>query len=139
MTINRHSTSTLATKPLQLTPKNPANECSKKHQTDMSDRDPLRLVADRFAVAITPAMQDLIDPTDPNDPLAKQFLPDARELHDGPDELTDPIGDASHSPVTGIVHRYPDRLLLTPIRVCPVYCRLCLRREQVGSKPDSKL
>lgn len=94
----------------------------------------LALVAERFAVAITPRMQDLIDPTDPNDPIAKQFEPDVRELRERPEEFADPIGDEAHSPVPGIVHRYPDRLLLAPIRVCPVYCRFCFRRETVGQQ-----
>jgi lysine 2,3-aminomutase len=85
-------------------------------------------------VAITPTLAGLIDPTDPADPIARQFVPDLRELDAGPAELTDPIGDDAHSPVRGIVHRYPDRLLLTPILHCPVYCRFCFRREKVGGE-----
>ena len=49
-----------------------------------------------------------------------------------PEELADPIGDEARSPVKGIVHRYPDRVLLKPLHVCPVYCRFCFRREKVG-------
>ncbi|HET8727426.1 MAG TPA: lysine-2,3-aminomutase-like protein, partial [Alphaproteobacteria bacterium] len=52
------------------------------------------------------------------------------------DELEDPIGDAAHSPVKGIVHRYPDRALLKPLHACPVYCRFCFRREMVGPGGD---
>ncbi|MDP6616644.1 MAG: lysine-2,3-aminomutase-like protein, partial [Gammaproteobacteria bacterium] len=89
--------------------------------------------------AITEPMQDLVDPADPDDPIAKQFMPDVRELAEHPDELCDPIGDDRHSPVPGIVHRYPDRLLLTPIRVCPVYCRFCFRRETVGQQDNGLL
>jgi lysine 2,3-aminomutase len=96
-------------------------------------------VASRFAVAITPAMLDLIDPADPHDPIARQFVPATEELVDAPTDVTDPIGDAAHSPLPGIVHRYPDRLLLTPIRVCPVYCRFCFRRETVGHAGDGAL
>jgi lysine 2,3-aminomutase len=77
-------------------------------------------------------MVGLIDPTDPADPIARQFLPSARELERQGEELTDPIGDETHSPVKGIVHRYPDRVLLKPLHACPVYCRFCFRREQVG-------
>lgn len=99
----------------------------------------LALVASRFAVAITEPMQDLVDPADPNDPIAKQFMPDVRELYEHIDELHDPIGDDIHSPLPGIVHRYPDRLLLTPIRVCPVYCRFCFRRETVGQQGSGLL
>ena len=107
------------------------------HRATGSD-DPA-LVASRFAVAITEPMQDLIDPADPNDPIAKQFEPDVRELADNPGELHDPIGDEAHSPVPGIVHRYPDRLLLTAIRVCPVYCRFCFRHETVGQQDNGLL
>jgi len=92
----------------------------------------LESVAARYAVAITPAMADLIDPLHPADPIARQFMPDPRELELAPEELADPIGDATHSPVKGIVHRYPDRLLLTLTHACAVYCRFCFRREVVG-------
>ncbi|HLZ67667.1 MAG TPA: lysine-2,3-aminomutase-like protein [Aliidongia sp.] len=92
----------------------------------------LEQVAARYAVAITPAMADLVDAGDANDPIARQFVPDGRELDHRPEELADPIGDHSHSPVKGIVHRYPDRVLLKPSHACPVYCRFCFRREMVG-------
>jgi lysine 2,3-aminomutase len=92
----------------------------------------LGTVTARYAVAITPDMVRLIDRTDPDDPIARQFVPTADELITAPDELSDPIGDAAHSPVKGIVHRYPDRVLLKPLHACPVYCRFCFRREQVG-------
>src|ERR1051325_4755584 len=72
----------------------------------------LERVAARYAVAITPDLVDLIDPADPADPLARQFVPDAAELAVTPQESADPIGDEAHSPVEGIVHRYPDRVLL---------------------------
>jgi lysine 2,3-aminomutase len=89
-------------------------------------------VAERYAVAITPEMLALIDPSDPADPIARQFVPDARELEQRPEELPDPIGDERFSPVPGVVHRYPDRVLLKLTHVCPVYCRFCFRRETVG-------
>ncbi len=89
-------------------------------------------VAARYAVAITPAMADLIDPADPLDPIARQFVPDARELEQSPQESRDPIGDDAFSPVEGIVHRYPDRVLLKIVNACVVYCRFCFRREMVG-------
>lgn len=89
-------------------------------------------VAERYAVAISPAIAGLIDPNDPDDPIARQFVPDAAELTLLPEERDDPIGDKPHSPVTGIVHRYPDRVLLKAVHVCPVYCRFCFRREMVG-------
>ena len=92
----------------------------------------LRRVAERFSVAITEDMAALIDRDDPADPIAAQFVPDLAELNDSPEDRHDPIGDGHHSPLPGIVHRYPDRLLLKPILSCPVYCRFCFRREQVG-------
>ena len=85
-----------------------------------------------YAVAVTPDMAALIDPTDVNDPIARQFIPNPAELVRLPEERDDPIGDAAHSPVPGIVHRYPDRVLLKAVHVCPVYCRFCFRREMVG-------
>ena len=92
----------------------------------------LERVAARYAVAITPAIADLIDTGDPHDPIARQFVPSAAELHTTPEERADPIGDAAHSPVEGVVHRYPDRVLLKLVNVCAVYCRFCFRREMVG-------
>jgi lysine 2,3-aminomutase len=101
--------------------------------------DPLAEVARRYAVAITPAMDALIDPTNADDPIAAQFRPDARELEIAPDELNDPIGDEAHTPVKGVVHRYADRCLLKLVHVCPVYCRFCFRREMVGPQGDGTL
>jgi lysine 2,3-aminomutase len=92
----------------------------------------LQAVAARYAVAITPAVAALIDQTDPDDPIARQFVPDARELVRDEAEHADPIGDEAFSPVAGIVHRYPDRVLLKVVNACAVYCRFCFRREMVG-------
>jgi len=92
----------------------------------------LARVAECYAVAITPEIAALIDRADPNDPIARQFVPDIAELTTAPGERADPIGDDAHSPVEGIVHRYPDRVLLKLVNVCAVYCRFCFRREMVG-------
>jgi lysine 2,3-aminomutase len=92
----------------------------------------LEQVAARYAVAISPAMAGLIDADDPDDPIARQFIPDPAELVREPEERADPIGDDAFSPVEGIVHRYPDRVLLKLVYTCPVYCRFCFRREMVG-------
>jgi lysine 2,3-aminomutase len=104
--------------------------------TQAGDRDDLDRVADRYAIAITPHLADLIDGADKDDPIARQFVPSAQELAATPDERLDPIGDEAHSPVKGIVHRYPDRVLLKALHACPVYCRFCFRREQVGPGGD---
>ncbi|MFY9953270.1 lysine-2,3-aminomutase-like protein [Bradyrhizobium sp.] len=99
----------------------------------------LEQVAARYAVAVTPEIAGLIDPGDPADPIARQFIPTADELVTGPGERADPIGDQTHSPVSGIVHRYPDRVLFKLVHVCAVYCRFCFRREMVGPGRDIAL
>ena len=67
-----------------------------------------------------------------DDPIARQYIPRAAELE--PDDLaiTDPIGDHRFSPLKGLIHRYPDRVLLKPLEVCAVYCRFCFRRESIN-------
>ena len=92
----------------------------------------LALVAQKYAVAVSPTLQALIDPADPADPIARQFLPDIAELIETEAERSDPIGDMAHSPVPGIVHRHPGRVLFKAVSHCPVYCRFCFRREQIG-------
>ncbi|HEV3500012.1 MAG TPA: lysine-2,3-aminomutase-like protein [Bradyrhizobium sp.] len=99
----------------------------------------LERVAARYAVAVTPDIAGLIDPNDPDDPIARQFIPTAHELVVQRGENADPIGDHAHSPVAGIVHRYPDRVLFKLVHVCAVYCRFCFRREMVGPGKDSAL
>jgi lysine 2,3-aminomutase len=99
----------------------------------------LEQVAARYAVAVTPEIAALIDPDDPNDPIALQFIPQPEELVAAPGESADPIGDHTHSPVSGIVHRYPDRVLFKLVHVCAVYCRFCFRREMVGPGKASSL
>jgi lysine 2,3-aminomutase len=102
------------------------------------ERAALENVGSRYAVALPPALAALIDRRDPSDPIARQFVPTAAELDARPEELSDPIGDNVHSPVEGIVHRYPDRVLLKLTHVCAVYCRFCFRREMVGpDKPNA--
>ncbi|MGY4332664.1 KamA family protein [Bradyrhizobium sp. LB7.2] len=99
----------------------------------------LERVAARYAVAITPALVELIDKSSPDDPIARQFVPTAAELEMQPGENADPIGDHPHSPVPGIVHRYPDRVLFKLVHVCAVYCRFCFRREMVGPGKENAL
>ena len=103
------------------------------------DARELEQVTAAYATAITPAMAALIDRSNPADPIALQFVPTPAELDIRPGELPDPIGDKAHEPVEGIVHRYPDRVLLKIVSVCPVYCRFCFRREMVGPDKDGNL
>ncbi|MGU3493006.1 lysine-2,3-aminomutase-like protein [Xanthobacteraceae bacterium A53D] len=99
----------------------------------------LDAIGARYAVAVTPTLVAAMDRADAADPIARQFVPDAAELKTDPRELLDPIGDAAHSPVPGIVHRYPDRVLLKLVGVCAVYCRFCFRREMVGPGAEQAL
>jgi lysine 2,3-aminomutase len=92
----------------------------------------LEQVAGRYAVAVTADIAALIDPGVSDDPIARQFIPSVEELAIQPGENADPIGDHAFSPVSGIVHRYPDRVLFKLVHVCAVYCRFCFRREMVG-------
>jgi lysine 2,3-aminomutase len=103
------------------------------------EADALEAVADRYAIALTPTVRALIDASDPHDPIAAQYVPSTDELVEHPGERADPIGDHPHTPVEGVVHRYPDRVLLKLVHVCPVYCRFCFRREMVGPQGDGNL
>ena len=98
-------------------------------------RDAIASVEARYAVAIPPALQALIEA--PGDPIGLQFVPDVAELVTAEHERVDPLGDDALSPIKGIVHRYADRALLKPLLICPTYCRFCFRREHVG--PDGGL
>ena len=93
----------------------------------------------RYAVAVSPTLLALMDPADPKDPIARQFLPSLEELNTLAEELADPIGDNAHTPVAGIVHRHPDRVLFKVVSACPVYCRFCFRREMIGPGHDNAL
>lgn len=96
-------------------------------------------VTARYSAAMTRRLVDLVDRADPADPIARQFTPDPRELAISPQDRADPIGDSAHSPCEGLVHRYPDRVLLKLVSACPVYCRFCFRRETVGAAKGGML
>ena len=95
----------------------------------------LERVAARYAVAITPAVADA-DRSAPIRTIRSRAssCPMRPSSTTTPEERADPIGDDAHSPVEGIVHRYPDRVLLKLVHVCAVYCRFCFRREMVGPR-----
>jgi len=92
----------------------------------------LEELARRYPVRVTRTLVELIDKNDPADPIACQFVPSEAEAVEGPGEEADPIGDAAHSPLPGLIHRYPDRVLLTVTNACAAYCRFCFRRTRVG-------
>jgi lysine 2,3-aminomutase len=97
----------------------------------------LDAVAARYAVSVSPQIARLVERAD--DPIARQFLPHEAEMVTRAEELADPIGDAAHSPVPGIVHRHPDRVLFKVVSACPVYCRFCFRRETIGPQQENAL
>ena len=92
----------------------------------------LAKVEANFSTRLSTEVLTQIKSASMDDPIFRQYVPSTDELNFRPDELADPIGDTIHSPVRGIIHRYPDRLLLTPTHTCAVYCRFCFRREKVG-------
>lgn len=93
----------------------------------------LQQVAEKYSVAITDEMHSVS--TSPA--IARQFLPDVQELNDEENERFDPIGDHTHSPIKGIVHRHSDRCLFMPVLACPVYCRFCFRKTRVGQGQET--
>ncbi|WP_239014615.1 lysine-2,3-aminomutase-like protein [Archangium violaceum] len=100
------------------------------------DQPALEAVASRFSIAVTPSIAEQIKGLAGNDPIGRQFVPSPAELRVDERELADPIGDKVHSRTRAIIHRHPDRVLLKPTHVCPVYCRFCFRREAVGQAAE---
>jgi lysine 2,3-aminomutase len=87
----------------------------------------------KLALAITPYFFNLINPADENCPIRWQVIPRIEETHTAPWELNDPCGEDSHSPVPGLVHRYPDRVLFLVTDRCAAYCRYCTRSRLVSN------
>ena len=86
----------------------------------------------RFRVDITPYFLSLVDPTDPACPIRRQIIPLGRELQPVSETMKDSLAEDEHSPVPGIVHRYPDRVLMLVTTHCASYCRYCTRSRMVG-------
>lgn len=95
---------------------------------EASEAEVLGAVANDFRLRLTPEMAAAAG----SKGVARQFVPSAAELIQRPEDLPDPIGDDAHSPVKGLTHRYPDRVILHVTKTCEVYCRFCFRRETVG-------
>ncbi len=87
---------------------------------------------DKFRVDITPYFASLIDPQDPNCPVRRQVIPQGRELDAFQGMMADSLAEDAHSPVPGLVHRYPDRVLMLVTTQCASYCRYCTRSRIVG-------
>jgi lysine 2,3-aminomutase len=87
---------------------------------------------DKFRVDVTPYFASLMDPADPDDPIRRQIIPLGRELRAFTGMMEDSLAEDRHSPVPGLVHRYPDRVLMLITTQCAVYCRYCTRSRIVG-------
>src|SRR3990172_4761576 len=85
-----------------------------------------------FRVDITPYFASLIDPEDPHDPIRQQVVPTDREMAPFTSMMEDSLAEDKHSPVPGLVHRYPDRVLMLVTTQCASYCRYCTRSRIVG-------
>jgi len=106
---------------------------------DLSETEKANISAclNKFRMAVTPYYLSLIDPDDPDDPIRAQAVPSVREMEYFPEEMIDPLGEESASPVRNIVHRYPDRVLFLVTHCCAMYCRHCTRRRLVGEEDVS--
>ncbi len=93
----------------------------------------------RLSMAVTPYWFTLMDPDDADCPIRRQAIPVSEEFHFGKNEYTDPCAEDRDSPVSGLVHRYPDRVLLLSSDHCAMYCRHCTRRRLVGEKEASSI
>ena len=91
-----------------------------------------------FRMAITPYYASLMDPSDRNCPIRKQAVPNSFELHRAGSDMTDPLHEDVDSPVEGVTHRYPDRILLLVTDQCSMYCRHCTRRRMAGGKDKAR-
>ena len=100
---------------------------------ELSDEEREGLGApDKFRVDITPYFLSLIDPADPDDPIRRQVMPLGREQEAFTAMMEDSLAEDRHSPVPGLVHRYPDRVLMLVTTQCASYCRYCTRSRIVG-------
>jgi lysine 2,3-aminomutase len=97
------------------------------------ERAGTQLANTKLAMAITPYFFNLIDPADENCPIRRQVIPRLEETHTAAWEMSDPCGEDSHSPVPGLVHRYPDRVLFLVTDRCAAYCRYCTRSRLVSN------
>ena len=97
------------------------------------------LAGKKLALGITPHFFNLIDREDPECPIRRQVVPRIEESVTNPDEMTDPCGEDSHMPVPGLVHRYPDRVLLLVTDRCASYCRYCTRSRVVSGAGEQEL
>ncbi|MDU4599760.1 MAG: lysine 2,3-aminomutase [Clostridium sporogenes] len=110
-----------------------------KRHIDLTNEEEMgiRKCLDSLRMAITPYYLSLIDPSDPNDPIRKQAIPTSLELKRSSYDIDDPLHEEADSPVPGLTHRYPDRVLLLVTDKCSMYCRHCTRRRFAGQNDHS--
>ncbi len=101
--------------------------------TEQEEKDITEVLA-KFRVGITPYYASLMDPDDPNCPIRMQAVPTIAETHIGSADLEDPLSEDEDSPVPGLTHRYPDRVLFLITDMCSMYCRHCTRRRFAGQQ-----
>ena len=100
------------------------------------EREGCLLAEKKLSLAITPHFFNLIDKNDPSCPIRRQVVPRGEEMKTSPEEHLDPVGEDDNSPVPGIVHRYPDRVLFLVTDRCAAYCRYCTRSRMVSNAQD---
>ena len=110
---------------------NSAEDIEKVVKLTESERKALQK-QDLFRVDVTPYFISLIDPNDPDDPIRKQIIPTSDEMEAFTAMMEDSLAEDRHSPVPGLVHRYPDRVLMLVTTQCASYCRYCTRSRIVG-------
>lgn len=110
---------------------NTVQELANVLELDESEKEALR-AKNLFRVDITPYFASLIDPNDPHDPIRQQVVPTSHELAPFTAMMEDSLAEDAHSPVPGLVHRYPDRVLMLVTTQCATYCRYCTRSRIVG-------
>lgn len=107
-------------------------ELEKWLNLSVEEKRAINYVTDRLPMAITPHFLSLVDKNNPECPLRRQVIPSLDEFRIGPHDLVDPCGEDKDMVVPGLVHRYPDRVVIFLTDVCAVYCRFCTRRRLVG-------
>lgn len=100
------------------------------------EEDGVKETLHTLRMAITPYYVSLVEPNNPNCPIRKQAIPTSKEMHQSTADLLDPLHEDEYSPVPGLTHRYPDRVLFLITDMCAMYCRHCTRRRFAGQKDD---
>ena len=102
------------------------------------EEEGVKKALEHFRMAITPYYLSLIDPNDPYDPVRAQSVPVGAEAYRSPEDLLDPLEEDGDSPVKGLTHRYPDRVLFLITDMCSMYCRHCTRRRLAGQRDGAR-